>query len=92
MSYNPDRYYILSSEIVDKTLKYKIDKLILEVRKNRGCQIIVNGLIPTLKYYLRLINRLDDFIKIYSDYVKKDNEIKRIHKEKLNYFLSNLEI
>jgi DNA (cytosine-5)-methyltransferase 1 len=81
--YNPDRYYILSYEIKE-TDKEIITKLIEEIKKKHGCQIIINGLLPTIKYYLRLINSLDDFIKNYSFFVEIDTELKKIHKEKWN--------
>lgn len=81
--YNPDRYYILSYEIKE-TDKEVITRLIEEIKKEHGCQIIINGFLPTIKYYLRLINSLDDFIKNYSLFVEIDTELKKIHKEKWN--------
>ncbi|MBD3808077.1 MAG: DNA cytosine methyltransferase, partial [Epsilonproteobacteria bacterium] len=56
--YNPSRYYILSYYEVKEIDKEVINQLIEETKKRHGCQIVVNGLLPTLKYYLRLIENL----------------------------------
>ncbi|MEG2869541.1 MAG: DNA cytosine methyltransferase [Terrisporobacter sp.] len=82
--HNPDRYYILSTETISSSNKVILDRLIDQVKKEHGCQIIVNGLIPTLKYYLRLIQKPDEFLNVYSTMVAYDSEIKKIHKDKLN--------
>ncbi len=82
--YNPDRYYILSYYGIKETDKTEIESLITSQKETHGCQIIINGLLPTVKYYLRLINSLDEFITNYSELIEKDNEIKKIHKEKWN--------
>lgn len=81
--FNPDRYYILSNiGILDKD-SVEIQKLIDETKKQHGCQIIVNGIIHTLKYYLRLVSSLDDFLNTYIDLVLNDGELKIEHKLKL---------
>jgi DNA (cytosine-5)-methyltransferase 1 len=87
IKYNPKRYYILSSGDIVLSEKKEIAKIILDVKENHGCQIILNGLIPTLKYYFRLIYSLDEFVQKYSDLVGSDSELKRVHKEKWNELL-----
>ncbi len=82
--YNPDRYYILSYIGIKETDKLEIADLIDELKLEHGCQIIINGLLPTIKYYLRLITSLDEFIGNYNKLVQKDSEIKKIHKQKWN--------
>ncbi|NRT13595.1 restriction endonuclease, SacI family [Flavobacterium sp. 14A] len=82
--YNPDRYYILSYIGIKESDKSQITELINKLKLEHGCQIIINGLLPTIKYYLRLITSLDDFIMNYSNLIEKDTEIKKIHKEKWN--------
>lgn len=54
----------------------------MKVLNEHGCQIIINGLIPTIKYYLRLITNLNDFIVNYSKAVETDSELQKAHKEK----------
>lgn len=82
--YNPDRYYILSYIGIKESDNLEIADLINELKLEHGCQIIINGLLPTIKYYMRLITSLDEFIKNYSNLIENDTEIKKIHKEKWN--------
>ncbi len=81
IKYNPTRYYILSYIGVKEEEKQEIQDIINEVKQKHGCQIIINGVIPTLKYYLRLIENLNDFFEIYSSLIQNDTELKRVHKE-----------
>lgn len=82
--WNPHRYYVLSVLGIEENEKDEVESVVADVLKKHGCQIIVNGLIPTLKYYLRLINNLDDFIRCYSHAVEIDAELQPVHKEKWN--------
>jgi len=80
--FNPKRYYILSNQgIIEEDEIYNI---IEEVKKEHGCQIIVNGVLGTLKYYMRLIDNLEEFYQLYSDLISTDSELKAIHKQKWN--------
>ncbi len=81
IKYNPIRYYILSTEKIKKEDIDEIDEIIVDVKNNHGCQIILNGVIPSLKYYLRLVSSLEVFIKNYSSLIENDKELKPIHKE-----------
>ena len=80
--WNPQRYYILSVYGIESSEKEEIDSIVENVSSEHGCQIIINGLIPTIKYYLRLIENLDDFIKNYSNAVAVDSELQKVHKQK----------
>lgn len=84
IKYNPKRYYILSYCDISNDEKQTIQEIIDEVKKEHGCQIIVNGIMHTLKYYLRLIDNLENFYHIYSEFINIDNELKSIHKQKWN--------
>lgn len=88
--YNPTRYYILSYYEISNNEKKDIDTIINEVKSEHGCQIVANGLVATLKYYLRLIENLEDFVSIYSSLIQNDSELKLIHKQKWNEFLGEL--
>ena len=81
IKYNPTRYYILSYIGIKEKEKQEIQNIINEVKEQHGCQIIINGVIPTLKYYLRLIEDLNSFFKIYSNLIQNDSELKAIHKK-----------
>ncbi len=84
IKYNPKRYYILSYYGIKKGDEEEINKIIQEVKEEHGCQIIVNGIIATLKYYMRLISNLEVFYNSYSELINIDDELKVIHKQKWN--------
>lgn len=85
--HNPGRYYILSYKGIKETDKKEIALLLNKIKQKHGCQIIINGVLPTIKYYLRLITSLEEFILNYSNQIEKDSELKKIHKEKWNELL-----
>lgn len=90
IQYNPKRYYILSYYEINNNDKETIQEIIDEVKKEHGCQIIVNGVMHTLKYYLRLIDDLESFYNIYSELINIDTELKSIHKQKWNELIEEL--
>ncbi len=61
---------------------------ISKILKIHGCQVIVNGLYPSLKYYLRLLHNTYDFIENYVENLKVDKTIKYEHKLKWNTIVS----
>jgi DNA (cytosine-5)-methyltransferase 1 len=66
--FNPKRYYILSCNDIKVSELQEINNIISQVREKHGCQIIINGVIPTIQYYLRLIS-LEIFVNNYSNLV-----------------------
>ncbi|MBQ6944274.1 MAG: DNA (cytosine-5-)-methyltransferase [Ruminococcus sp.] len=74
------RYYLLSTVSIDENEKSAIDKTINKIREEHGCQIIVNGIFPTIKYYLRLIDNTDLFIERYVKNLNENTEINFEHK------------
>lgn len=87
--FNPTRYYILSYYGINKADSAEIQQIVENVRSTHGCQIIINGLLPTIKYYLRLIDSLSDFWNSYCGLVQNDGELQKIHKETLNRIIEN---
>lgn len=87
--FNLQRYYILSNVGIKKDELANIKQLIEDTREKHGCQIIVNGVIPSLKYYLRLIEQPSHFIQKYSVLVERDKELKTIHKSEWNKIIHN---
>ena len=81
--YNPARYCIFSFNSIKQEDLEDINHAIKEVELNHGCQIIVNGILPTIKYYLRLISSVPNFIENYRILVETDKELQKIHKDKL---------
>ncbi|PSB10844.1 DNA cytosine methyltransferase [Pleurocapsa sp. CCALA 161] len=91
LKYHPRRYYIFSTTHIDKVDEMKIQDEIELIARNHGCQVIVNGIIPTLKYYLRLIASVEKFVKDYSKLIEQDKELQAIHKIQWNNILKTLE-
>ena len=58
-------------------------KLILNIKRESGLEIIANGIVNTLKYYLRFIEYYHEFIKTYTEELVKDarnsTEVKDFH-------------
>lgn len=68
------RYYILSTDEDIKEIE-KISNLITKARLSYGCEIIVNGVAKSLKYYLRLVSNTDNFLDIFVTLLQEDKEI-----------------
>lgn len=64
-------YYLLSTknEIIDQQ---QVTDRLLQIRRQSGCQMIVNGLFETLKYYLRLLHDTKYFVDSYVGLVETD--------------------
>lgn len=85
-----ERYYILSTVAIDENDIQVIDCDIKQIKNTHGCQIVVNGVLPTLKYYLRLIDNPKKFINRYVDLLEKDRTIKFEHKTMWNNLISEI--
>lgn len=78
------RYYILSSVGIEPGEEAEIMNLVEEIESEHGCQVIPNGLIHSLRYYLRLIQDTDRFIDYYVQNLEADQTIKKEHKRYWN--------
>ncbi len=85
--FNPQRYCVFSSGNIEIA---EIEPLIREISEEHGCELIVNGIYPTLQYYFRLIESRSEFLNGYSSLVENDRELKPIHKEKWNELVREL--
>lgn len=74
------RYYILSTRIPTEEQALELKNKCNEIFNESGTQIICNGLMKTLNYYLRLLNDTDDFINNYVKNVQNDSELNAEHK------------
>ena len=90
IKHNPRRYYIFSSVDIKPEDKIKIQAQIEFIAINHGCQVIINGIIPTLKYYLRLVMSVEKFVEDYSQLVEQDQELQAVHKIQWNNILKSL--
>lgn len=88
--YNTDRYYLLTTADMSSVDMTDIEKEINRIRQIHGCQIIVNGVYSTLKYYLRLLSDTAKFVDYYVELVKQDETIKFPHKEAWNKIISEI--
>ncbi|MCD7955808.1 MAG: hypothetical protein LUG93_08680 [Lachnospiraceae bacterium] len=86
--YNTDRYYLLTTANMDNADWEAIDKEIQRISHIHGCQVIVNGVYSTLKYYLRLVEDPAEFIDRYVELMKTDKTIKFQHKVAWNDIIS----
>ena len=68
-----DRYYILTTHETQSFMG--MDELVAGIRSGHGCQVIVNGVAPTLRYYLRLLSDASLFIHEYVSLVETDNDV-----------------
>lgn len=86
--YNTDRYYLLTTANMDSADWDAIDNEIKRISQIHGCQVIVNGVYSSLKYYLRLIKDPAEFIDNYVELLKVDETVKFQHKSVWNDIIS----
>ena len=84
------RYYLLSTANIESKEKAKIEQEIERIKNIHGCHVIANGLIPSLKYYIRLISDTSEFIANYVNMVENDSSLKFEHKKKWNILISQM--
>lgn len=84
------RYYILSTASIDETEREAIDCIINKIKDEHGCQVIINGVFETIKYYLRLLENTNKFIDLYIYNIQNNSEVKSEHKKILNDILKTL--
>ena len=85
-----DRYYILSTAGLEKSELDAIETEIHRIKNVHGCQLIVNGILPTLKYYLRLLQNPYEFIEHYVNLLEVDAALKFEHKVRWNDIIGRL--
>lgn len=85
-----DRYYILSTATPTNEETIKINEEIQRIKNVHGCQLIVNGIMPTIKYYLRLLDKTSEFIEHYVNLIEIDKSLKFEHKERWNQLIREM--
>ncbi len=86
--YNTDRYYLLTTANMDAANWEAIETEVARIAHIHGCQVIVNGVYTTLKYYLRLVKDPAEFIDKYVELLKLDETVKFQHKTAWNELVS----
>jgi DNA (cytosine-5)-methyltransferase 1 len=84
-----DRYYILSTAGIKESECDMIYKEIQRIKNLHGCQVIVNGILETLAYYLRLLTSTKNFINYYVELIENDSSLKFEHKKKWNIIIND---
>lgn len=65
-----ERYYILTTHpdnFLSKEEEQYISELILKIKQEHNFEIIANGIVPSLKYYLRFVDNYFKFLNNYSN-------------------------
>ena len=75
------RYYLLTTAepYIRKGEEKQVENLKQRIKNEHGCEVIVNGIIPSIKYYLRLIKTPSQFMEAYTINLKEDREVKEEH-------------
>ena len=81
-----ERYYILTTyknSFLNPEEEIFINKFILKIKKERNIEVIANGIVNSLKYYLRFIDDYHQFLKTYTETLVADaqnsTEVKEFH-------------
>jgi DNA (cytosine-5)-methyltransferase 1 len=83
MNRTVDRYYILTTHSSCEPNDL-MSKLILQIKLLYQCQIIANGVIPSIKYYLRLLSDPSMIFQEYISLLEADKAVKHEHREVWN--------
>ncbi len=86
--YKTNRYYLLTTANMDGADWEEIDNEIKRISNIHGCQVIVNGVYSSIKYYLRLLKDPAEFIERYVELLKADETVKFQHKEAWNIIVN----
>lgn len=88
------RYYLLTTAEPNVNEPEIVDQLVQQIHRQHGCEVIVNGILPSLKYYLRLLSNPKLFLDCYSKNLQLDfnqnTNIKAIHLRYWNELLNSL--
>lgn len=75
------RYYLLTTAEPNVEDVDSVNDFVSEIHRQHGCEVIVNGILPSLKYYLRLLSNPQLFLQGYSKNLQLDYEQKTEIKE-----------
>ena len=87
------RYYLLTTAEPNVDDTDPVDLLVRQIHTRHGCEVIVNGILPSLKYYLRLLSNPRLVLDCYSRNLqldfKQSTDIKEIHLRHWNELLES---
>ena len=76
--YPVNRYYILTTHHSCQPTP-EMQKRLREIAGKTGCQIVVNGVQPTIRYYLRLLSKPSLILPAYLDLLTEERAISPEH-------------
>lgn len=89
MAKEVDRYYILTTH--DKCeVEADVKSVIANIKALYGCQVIANGVLPSLRYYLRLLEDPSVVFPAYVDLLREDKAVAHEHREAWNQAVQHL--
>ncbi len=77
--HSPNRYYVLTTHRICQPSE-EMSVLIQQVKRQIGSQVIVNGVIPTIRYYLRLLADPSEVFPLYTSLMMEDAAISHEHR------------
>ncbi|MDR1019191.1 MAG: hypothetical protein LBL73_00400 [Synergistaceae bacterium] len=80
---NASRYYVLTTHNRHEPNEDVLEE-IENIKKSLGCQLIVNGVIPSIRYYLRLLSNPSLVFPFYTSLLSADTAIAFEHKDTWN--------
>ena len=83
------RYYILTTHQNCEPSAGAI-KIIENIKAVYDCQVIANGVIPTIRYYLRLLDDPSAIFPAYVDLIKSDKSIAHEHRTAWNEVVKSI--
>lgn len=78
-----ERYYILTTHTQHDPTS-EVQKEVENVKRLLGCQMIVNGVLPSIKYYLRLLSNPGSVLPVYAKELETDKAIGFEHRDVWN--------
>ncbi len=91
-----DRYYLLTTYetgFKNVDIEEQIKRLIIKIKQEKNVDIIPNGIVTTLKYYLRFVDDYKHFIETYTNNLiqdaKNSTEVKTFHIEEWTNIMRN---
>ena len=87
------RYYLFTIAEPNVDNPDTVNSLIHQIRMQHGCEVIVDGILLSLKYYLRLLRDPTLFLHVYSKNLQLDfnrnTDVKEIHLRRWNELLES---
>ncbi|MET3953104.1 hypothetical protein [Arthrobacter sp. UYEF36] len=80
VSASVERYLILSTAGIQEDDRAFIVQRCVEFQRSNGCEVIVNGVLDTIGYYLRLLPSTSMYLKTYAALMEVDKDIDYEHK------------